>query len=79
MIGPTPVVAIEQNNRIQELDLEFMRIAEDLGVPYLSVFEQLKSNQIWMEESSNNDGFHPQSGGYQILAELVNNWEKLGI
>lgn len=79
MIGPTPVIDIEQNNRIRALDFEFMKIAEDLDIPYLSVFESLLCNQTWMEESSNNDGFHPQSGGYQILGELIINWEKLDI
>lgn len=79
MIGLTPVADIEQNHRIKELDIEFMRMADELSIPYLSVFESLHSNQVWISESSSNDGFHPQSGGYKILADLVSDWDELGI
>ena len=75
MIGPPPIEDKTQNERIREIDTSFLSLCEELSIPYLSVFEELKVNPIWLEEVSSNDGAHPRSKGYSALARLVESWE----
>jgi lysophospholipase L1-like esterase len=52
------------------------QVAEDEGVPYLRVFERLAKDEFWMQDVKANDGSHPQSKGYQALANLVQAWSE---
>lgn len=74
MIGPPPTADLEQNGRIGILSQEYSRLCNELRVPYLSVIEQLTKAEIWVTEAVAYDGAHPRSGGYSLLAELVQDW-----
>ncbi len=74
MIGPPPVSDPDQNRRIQELSQSFEELAQKLDVPFLSVFEPLQEDAIWMKEVNEDDGAHPGAGGYERLASLVAQW-----
>jgi len=73
-IGPTPVQEAEQNERIAQLDQAYSEIASDLKIPYLSVFEPLKTTGPWLDELRAGDGSHPGQDGYVQLAGLVKQW-----
>jgi lysophospholipase L1-like esterase len=45
-----------------------------LDVPFLDVFDRLKSSATWMREIAQGDGAHPGRRGYEELAALVNDW-----
>jgi len=74
MIGPPPVDDPSHNSRILRLAELLGRVAGEEGVPYLQVFERLLIDQCWMGEVKANDGSHPQSKGYQALANLIQAW-----
>jgi lysophospholipase L1-like esterase len=71
VVGPPPVAEAAQNVRIAQLCSVMASLAQDMGVPYLSVFERLEHSQTWMQEVAQYDGSHPRQGGYAELAALV--------
>jgi lysophospholipase L1-like esterase len=74
MVGPPPTADAVHNLRTQRLSQLFARAAENAGVPFLSVFDQLAEDTIWMREVSTGDGAHPSAEGYARLAALVEAW-----
>ncbi len=74
MIGPTPVTDREQSKRIAQLDAAYQTVAQDISVPYLSVFDSLSQSAVWLDEMRAGDGSHPGQGGYQLLSELIRSW-----
>ena len=74
VIGPPPVNDPDHQERIKELSHVFERQSQEIGVPYLSVFETLSVDSAWMTELSKNDGCHPSDLGYSKLADLVSSW-----
>lgn len=75
MIGPPPVADAEHNERIARLSQSFAATAKHEGVPFLSVFETLLHDEIWMREVAAGDGSHPAAEGYTRLAALVGGWQ----
>jgi hypothetical protein len=49
MIGPPPTADAEQNGRIDLLSRRLHVVAEQATVPFLSVFELLRQDSVWME------------------------------
>ena len=74
MVGPCPNTDPDQCERMRSLDGKLGDVCMDLGVPYLSVFEALRSSDVWMHEVGLIDGSHPSAGGYTALADLVMLW-----
>ena len=74
IIGPPPVNDPDHQERIKELSQVFDCLSQELGVPYLSVFEPLTIDPVWMTELRNTDGCHPGDFGYAKLADLVGSW-----
>ncbi len=74
MIGPLPTADVKQNLRIHRLSHLFAEVAEHEAVPFLSVFDQLVEDTIWMSEVRAGDGAHPSAAGYARLAALVEAW-----
>lgn len=74
MIGPPPVADSDQNRRIQTLSKTLDGVCRELQIPYLPVFEPLTENPVWMRQVNGNDGAHPRSEGYKVLAQLVIEW-----
>ncbi|MEA5553971.1 GDSL-type esterase/lipase family protein [Anabaena cylindrica UHCC 0172] len=75
MVSTAPCADKEQNQRIANLSHEFALVCQELNIPYLDVFSKLINSHIWLEESKNNDGTHPKSGGYKEFAKIVDNWD----
>lgn len=74
MIGPPPGLEADYNARLHALAAGQQQVAQELGVPYLSVWEALAGNPVWSREIEQNDGAHPRAGGYDALARLVQDW-----
>ena len=50
MIGPAPIAEADVNARVQELIPALRAACQALGVPFLDVFDRLKSSSTWMQE-----------------------------
>lgn len=74
MIGPPANADPEQNLRTHKLSQLFAKVAENEGVPFLSVIDQLAEDEIWMSEVRAGDGAHPSAAGYARLATLIEAW-----
>jgi lysophospholipase L1-like esterase len=76
MIGPPPNADVEQNVRTRRLSSLFAEVAESEGVLFLSVFDHLAEDAVWMKEVTEGDGAHPGAAGYARLAALVEAWPR---
>jgi lysophospholipase L1-like esterase len=74
MVGPPPVAEAAQNARIEELSAGLAEAAAAHEVGYLDIFSTLRHSPTWMHEVAQDDGSHPQGGGYDELARLVARW-----
>jgi acyl-CoA thioesterase-1 len=87
MIGPAPVdddrsgpqllagvVQRVHNEDVAELDSRSRDVVDGLGLPYLSVFDALRSDERWSQALRLGDGVHPTGEGYEALAGLVAGW-----
>ncbi len=75
LIGPPPIGDRQHNERTRQLSLAMGQIAADQGVPFLSTFDVLVLDPVWMAEVSAGDGAHPGAAGYAKFAALVDGWE----
>ena len=71
VVGPPPVDDRAQNRRIAALDAQLDTAADELGLPYVSVYAALAADPRWIGEVERGDGSHPAAQGYALLAELV--------
>ena len=75
MIGPCMGTDGAHNNRIQQLSDRYKALAEKIGVPYFDVCRKVGVHPVWIQEVTENDGYHPRAGGYTILATAVTGWD----
>ena len=75
LIGPPPIADTQQNLRTRQLSVALARTAESEGVPFLSVFDELIADPVWMADVAAGDGAHPGALGYAKVAALVDGWE----
>jgi len=75
MIGPPPIDDERQNISIKAYDEAYASVCNMLGVNYLSIFDKLIDDEIWMGEVKNNDHAHPRENGYELLSQYIYNWK----
>jgi lysophospholipase L1-like esterase len=75
-LGPLPVGDDDQDRRILALCARYQSAAKDLDVPYLPLASFFVHHPGWRAETSANDGSHPGSAGYGLLADKVLEWEE---
>ena len=75
VVSAPPMDDEEQNQRISDLSQRFAKVCNQFKVPYLDVVPELIKSDIWMDEVKKYDGAHPRTAGYQVFAEIVQNWE----
>lgn len=75
VVSASPIDDNEQNQRTSNLSKEFSKICNQLSIPYLDIFPELLKSNIWMDELKKYDGAHPRAAGYQVFAEIVQNWD----
>jgi acyl-CoA thioesterase-1 len=71
VVGPAPVDDTEQNCDIEDLSASLADVCASRGTPFISVFAPTLASPVWMAEIGASDGAHPSSGGYAVLAELI--------
>ena len=74
MIGPPPTGEPELNGRVTTLSDGLRAVCDDLGVPFLSPWERLIADGVWVREAVAGDGAHPNRLGYAVLADLIMEW-----
>jgi acyl-CoA thioesterase I len=70
-VGPAPVDAAEQNDRIRALSARFADMCAGHAVHCISPFDRLLAAPTWMREIALDDGAHPRSAGYAMLADII--------
>jgi len=74
-VGPVPIADDPvANKRIADLSRQIGVFARAHRVSYLDVFSHMKNSETWREECAAGDGAHPGSAGYQLIADMVNDW-----
>lgn len=75
MLGPpwTSVEDIDERNG--DLSRELETLCDEIGVPFLPLYESLKGNGVWAREAEAGDGIHPDAGGYGLISKAVAEWD----
>ncbi len=73
MISPIPQTgSIITDNRIDGICSSLEKLCQRLEVPFLDLREAPREIwQIWRTEAEKGDGAHPNTGGYQALAQHI--------
>lgn len=71
MIGTVPTVDEGNRARAHALDRAYAPLCARLGVPFLSVFDELMTTPVWLDEARAGDGAHPGAGGYTRMSQLI--------
>jgi len=68
------VVMEVRNDWIGEVDARFTRLAVEEGVPYLSLFGELRDDPAWAKAVAENDGVHLAPQSHARVARIVAAW-----
>ena len=71
MIGAVPMPDEAIRSRSRALDQAYGPLCARLGVPFLSVFDDLMATPVWLDEARAGDGAHPGAGGYTRMSKLI--------
>lgn len=63
-----------RNEDIARADRIFDGFFADRDVPYLGLYSSLLQSEVYQEGLLKNDGLHPDSSGYQVIADRVAGW-----
>jgi lysophospholipase L1-like esterase len=71
VVGPPYLQDPEQAQRLRALSSALSLLCQELGIPFLEVFEALGRSVPWCADVAGHDGMHPRARGYEALAQLV--------
>ncbi|ACB95352.1 GDSL-type esterase/lipase family protein [Beijerinckia indica] len=74
MIGPPPSRDFSRDERVKNLSAQFEALCHDLAIPFLSPWDWLTAEDVWLQEAAIGDGVHPNRGGYGSFADLILEW-----
>ena len=74
MIGPPPALDATDNDRRRAYSAALCRTSANVGIPFMSMIDELAECQTWAKAQAAGDGSHPSAHGYQKWAELVIQW-----
>ncbi|OKH88750.1 GDSL-type esterase/lipase family protein [Thalassospira sp. TSL5-1] len=63
------------NERLEGLNQLFAETAKGLDIPYLDGFEQTLRDDTWQRALRRGDGYHPDTAGYDMLADMIWQWQ----
>ena len=67
------------NIKIPQLNNMLQRLARDKNVFYLDYFSAMSDNRNGLPKELADDGVHPTTAGYEIMAELANKTIQMAI
>ncbi|WP_420399482.1 SGNH/GDSL hydrolase family protein [Flagellimonas sp.] len=67
------------NIKIPQLNNMLQRLARDKNIFYLDYFSAMSDNRNGLPKELANDGVHPTTAGYEIMAELANKTIQMAI
>lgn len=70
-VMPPPIADNKMNQSIQKLISLYAQTCDELNIGYINLFDELSQNDIWTNETKQNDGAHPQVNGYELFANLI--------
>lgn len=74
-VNPRPGVTYDfRNERIAAINAAYAELATELALPYLDVYTPLSDEPEWAEDLGAGDGVHPTADGYELMAELIEEW-----
>lgn len=73
-MSPLPFSDPEHNERTSQLADAYANTAENIGVDYLNVFDDMLHDDVWMGAVRANDEVHPVARGYERLAQEISDW-----
>ncbi|PCI60561.1 MAG: GDSL family lipase [Kordiimonadales bacterium] len=76
IVGPLPILGdLKANKRIADLSRQMGALSAAHRVPYLDLFKAMKDSDVWAAECEAGDGVHPGAKGYELITEMVENWD----
>lgn len=76
LVGPLPLADDPAASaRAAALGVALGEVCVGLGVPYLNPYTEVAESRVWLREALAGDGAHPDAGGYETLAALVDGWD----
>lgn len=77
VVGPTPTLDHEVNDRVRVLMEAQADVCQRRGVPFVDCFTPLASHDQWQSDLAAGDAVHPGQAGYGLIAWLVlnNGWQ----
>jgi len=76
LVGPLPIADDPAASaRAAVLGRALGELCAGLGVPYLNPYPDIAESRVWLREARSGDGAHPDAGGYEALAALVDGWD----
>ena len=63
------------NERLEGLNQLFGETAKGMDIPYLDGFEQTLRDETWQRALRRGDGYHPDTAGYDMLADMIWQWQ----
>ena len=75
MVGPPCTCDDALDARVGTLSERLEQACQELRVPYLPLFPQLRGNAVWRLEAEQGDGIHPNRAGYGLIAKAVLDWQ----
>ena len=74
-VSPRPGVTYDfRNERLAALNAAYAELAAELVLPYLDLFTPLSAEPGWEVDLAAGDGVHPTAEGYEVMAELIEEW-----
>ncbi|GAA5166217.1 GDSL-type esterase/lipase family protein [Ornithinimicrobium tianjinense] len=78
VVGPTPTLDHEVNERLRVLVDAQMDVCQRRSVPFVDCFAPLVAHDQWQSDLAAGDTVHPGQAGYGLIAWLVlnNGWQQ---
>lgn len=76
-LSAPPVINPQVNEHIRFLASENLRIAKELGIPAFDLFTALDASGTYKAALKRGDGAHPDTSGYDKMAEKLLGWPPL--
>lgn len=71
VIGPPLAGTDQQHDRIRSLSARFAAVCGRHQAPFIEVADRLDPDSVWLRQTREGDGSHPDAGGYEELCTLL--------